>query len=211
MGAQAHWAYDDGRGGAGSREQTKTQEHLTLGKLGRTLLAGSRGKGNSMKAALISAIVAAVIASTTATAATIVITSKNIKNGTIQTVDISAKAKRALKGNRGPRGFTGARGATGATGAAGAQGAPGPQGPPGVQALFPVSNTVSVASGMSGEVTATCPSGQRPVSGGFLFGGILNMSRRNAIEGGWTVGGFNDLDTPMDLTAFAYCSPNITG
>jgi hypothetical protein len=34
---------------------------------------------------------------TTATAATIVSTPKNIKNGTIQTVDISVKAKRALR------------------------------------------------------------------------------------------------------------------
>jgi hypothetical protein len=49
------------------------------------------------------------------------------------------------------------------------------------------------------------------VSGGFLFAGILTMSRRNATEGGWTVGGFNDLTTPQDLTAFAYCSPNISG
>jgi hypothetical protein len=57
-----------------------------------------------MKSALIAAVVSAVIASTTATAATIVITSKNIKNGTIQTVDISAKAKRAFKA-------TGVRGA----------------------------------------------------------------------------------------------------
>jgi hypothetical protein len=51
-----------------------------------------------------------------------IVTSKNIKNGTIQTVDISAKAKRALKGNRGPRGFQGARGLPGATGPAGPKG-----------------------------------------------------------------------------------------
>jgi hypothetical protein len=51
-----------------------------------------------VKNALIAAVVSAVIASTTATAATIVVTSKNIKNGTIQTVDLSAQAKRALKG-----------------------------------------------------------------------------------------------------------------
>jgi hypothetical protein len=48
-----------------------------------------------MKSALVAAVVSAVIAGTTATAATIVVTSKNIKNGTIQTVDISDKAKRA--------------------------------------------------------------------------------------------------------------------
>jgi hypothetical protein len=44
-----------------------------------------------MKNALIAAIVSAVVAGTTATAATIVVTSKNIENGTIQTVDISAR------------------------------------------------------------------------------------------------------------------------
>jgi hypothetical protein len=96
-----------------------------------------------VKSALIAAVVSAVIASTTATAATIVITSKNIKNGTIQTVDISAKAKRALKGNRGPRGFGGPQGPQGPTGVpgpagragpAGPEGPEGPEGPPGFDA-----------------------------------------------------------------------------
>jgi hypothetical protein len=54
-----------------------------------------------MKDALIAAVVAAVVAAASGTAATIVVMS-NIKNGTIQMVDLSAKAKRALKGNRGP-------------------------------------------------------------------------------------------------------------
>jgi hypothetical protein len=57
-----------------------------------------------MKNALIAAIVSAVVASTTATAATIVVTSKNIKNGTIQLVDMSPRAKAGLRGKRGPRG-----------------------------------------------------------------------------------------------------------
>ena len=87
-----------------------------------------------MKNALIAAVVAAIVAAASGTAATIVVTSKNIKNGTIQTVDISAKAKRALKGNRGPRGLRGAQGAQGVPGSQGAPGtpgAPGAQGPPG--------------------------------------------------------------------------------
>lgn len=84
-----------------------------------------------MKSALIAAVVAAIVAAASGTAATIVVTSKNIKNGTIQTVDISAKAKRALKGNRGPQGLRGAQGVQGAQGAQGAPGAPGAQGPPG--------------------------------------------------------------------------------
>jgi hypothetical protein len=87
-----------------------------------------------MKNALIAAVVAAVVAAASGTAATIVVTSKNIKNGTIQTVDISAKAKRALKGNRGlqgPAGLPGPQGLAGVAGPQGAKGDPGPEGPPG--------------------------------------------------------------------------------
>jgi hypothetical protein len=87
-----------------------------------------------MKNAVIAAVVAAVVAATSGTAATIIVTSKNIKNGTIQTVDISAKAKAALKGNGGPRGFPGATGPVGPTGPQGQKGdpgAPGTQGPRG--------------------------------------------------------------------------------
>ena len=79
-----------------------------------------------MKSAVIAAVVAAVVAAASGTAATIVVTSGNIKNGTIQTVDISAKAKRALKGNLGPRGPVGLPGHPGSQGPAGATG---PQGP----------------------------------------------------------------------------------
>ena len=55
-----------------------------------------------MKAAIIASIVAMLVSAASATAA-LVVTSKNIKNGTIQTVDISAKAKRALEGTAGAR------------------------------------------------------------------------------------------------------------
>jgi hypothetical protein len=58
------------------------------------------------------------------------VTSKTIKNGTIKLVDISATAKRALKGKRGPRG---PQGAAGATGPAGPRGLTGPQGEQGIQ------------------------------------------------------------------------------
>ena len=81
-----------------------------------------------MKNALIAAAVAAVVAAASGTAATIVVTSANIKNGTIQTIDISAKAKRALSGQRGPRGFAGATGAQGSQGPTGLQGPVGPKG-----------------------------------------------------------------------------------
>lgn len=117
---------------------------LPLGRLDPAVgLRGISQRGSQiMKSALVAAVVAAVVAAASGTAATIVVTSKNIKNGTIQAVDISAKAKRALKGNRGPRGLAGAPGQPGAQGPAGANGANGaagligPQGPPGAAADF---------------------------------------------------------------------------
>lgn len=83
-----------------------------------------------MKTAIIAGIVAMLVSAASATAA-FVVTSANIKNGTIQTVDISAKAKQALKGNRGPRGVRGPVGPAGAVGPVGPQGVQGSQGPKG--------------------------------------------------------------------------------
>jgi Collagen triple helix repeat (20 copies) len=97
-----------------------------------------------VKNAVIAAGVAAAVAAASGTAATIVVTSKNIKNGTIQTVDISAKAKRALRGNRGPRGPVGPPGPQGAAGAVGAPGPQGSQGPRGPSTAFVGSRDVIV-------------------------------------------------------------------
>jgi uncharacterized protein (DUF3084 family) len=71
-----------------------------------------------LKAVLAATIVAVLISATSATAA-FVVTSANIKNGTIKLADISPGAKRALRGQRGPRGFTGAPGVQGAQGVQG--------------------------------------------------------------------------------------------
>ena len=64
---------------------------------------------------------------------------RQVVDGSLQTNDLSAKARSALKGNTGPRGATGAPGIAGATGSPGAAGAPGvtgstgPAGAPGAQ------------------------------------------------------------------------------
>jgi hypothetical protein len=55
------------------------------------------------------------------------VASPQVVNGSLQTKDLSKKARTALKGNRGLRGLAGAQGAKGATGAQGVQGPPGPQ------------------------------------------------------------------------------------
>ena len=78
--------------------------------------------------AMVIAIIALVFAlAGTATAAKFLITSsRQIKNGVIQTVDLSRSARRALKGAKGPAGPIGATGAAGAAGAKGDTGGIGP-------------------------------------------------------------------------------------
>jgi hypothetical protein len=122
-----------------------------------------------MKTALIAAIVAAVVAAASGTAATIVVTSKNIKNGTIQTVDISAKAKRALKGKRGPRGLQGPSGPSGPAGAAGApgpQGTQGPAGPTGISGYHVVEQATQRDPAVYKDLSVPCPSGETIIAGG---------------------------------------------
>ena len=163
-----------------------------------------------MKAAIISALVAFVVSAGSATAA-FVVTSKSIKNGTIQTVDISAKAKRALKGNRGPRGLQGVPGSAGAQGAAGA---PGTQGPPGIQSLTRVVVSTEVPPEYYDSITAPCPAGQKAVSGGHAFNGGGAEIWESQIEpvggDGWSTTGanFNPTET-FTLYAIALCSPNV--
>ena len=120
-------------------------------------------------------------------AAAFVVTSKNIKNGTIQLVDISAKTKKALRGQRGP---------------------------PGIQAITEVRSSPSVIPpGQTGFAEASCPAGQQPISGGFIgvqwatvIGTKADPSHRS-----WGVAAFNTSSTTTaPLTAYAYCSPNVT-
>jgi hypothetical protein len=68
------------------------------------------------------------------------VASPQVVNGSLQTKDLSKKARAALKGNRGLRGFTGAQGPAGANGTQGAKGATGAQGVAGTSAtkLFAV-------------------------------------------------------------------------
>jgi hypothetical protein len=144
-----------------------------------------------MKNAVIAAIVAAVVAATSATAATIVVTSKNIKNGTIQLVDISPKAKKALRGQRGPQG---------------------PQGPEGTLTITAVRGPESAVLSGAGSATAACPAGQQPISGGFFATPTLRVfvSGRSSVPVGWGVAAWNPDPVAQPLSAFVYCSPNVT-
>ena len=96
-----------------------------------------------MKSITIAAIVAALISAAAATATTkLVITSAQIKNGTIKLADISAGAKRALKGNRGLRGPQGLQGLQGLQGQQGSQGLKGDKGDIGPSNAYYAHDTV---------------------------------------------------------------------
>jgi hypothetical protein len=149
-----------------------------------------------MKSAIIAAVVATLVSSASATAA-FVVTSKNIRNGTIQTVDISAKAKKALRGKRGP---------------AGARGPAGPQGPKGfVGATRIVSATFPVPVNNPGSPqTVACPAGT-----GVISGGVVSESQGDtwvdAPSGnGWS-GAANNVGaaTPGELTVYALCAEGV--
>ena len=162
-----------------------------------------------MKNAIIAATVAAVVAAASGTAATIVVTSANIKDGTIQTVDLSAKAQRALRGQRGLRGAAGAPGAQGVQGLPGAQGVPGAQGPPGIQSLRKVLVSIEVPAGDFKTLTADCPGGETAISGAFAFPAEVWESQQGGGGRGWTVTGFNYDPVPHTLYATAFCAPNV--
>ena len=83
--------------------------------------------------AIITAIIVSVIVTAGATAGvTTLVTSKQIKDHTIQLSDISSSATRQLQGQRGAQGLKGDTGAAGAPGLAGPQG---PKGDPGARGL----------------------------------------------------------------------------
>ena len=118
-----------------------------------------------MKTIVVAVIVALAASAGTATAA-FVVTSKDIKDGTIRLADISANTKKTLKSQRGRRGPQGVPGAIGPVGPRGSQG---PQGLRG--------NTISYRNGYSGFVSvpagsfrfanAECPAGTQIVGGGY--------------------------------------------
>jgi hypothetical protein len=171
----------------------------------RTPLPFSRGRADHLEGdferegedtkTIAVAIAVALVTAGSSTAA-FVVTSANIKNGTIKLVDISSGAKRALRGQRGPRGL------------------PGQDGPPGIQALVRVSESKQIPGGVTDSVIAHCPAGLNPVSGGFTFasglGGKVTSSQMAITEHGWAAVAFVDPSSSSgELTAYAYCTLNV--
>jgi hypothetical protein len=138
----------------------------------------------------------ALVTASSATAA-FVVTSRNIKNGTIQLVDISPRAKDGLRGQRGPRGA---------------------QGAPGISSITEVSVTLTIAAGGTGGTVASCPTGLSPISGGYMGSGYLTTSgvilvyiNRRSQQRGWEVAAKNTATVPLSVLVHAYCAPGIAG
>jgi hypothetical protein len=92
------------------------------------------------------------------------VTSKDIKNRSLKVKDLSTKAKAKLKGATGPAGPAGATGATGPAGPAGPSGLPGLPGLPGLSGFQVVPSSTSLTGLLSGSTTASCPDGKKALS-----------------------------------------------
>lgn len=137
--------------------------------------------------------VGALIGGGGAFAAGNMITSAQIKNGTIQLADISPAARAALRGQQGVPGATGLPGAS-------VQGAQGLPGSPGVSGLQLVSSTVSVG-GIS--LTASCPAGKQVLSGGGTASSPVIASYPSSDLSGWNV---VVSQAGSQITAYAVCA-----
>ena len=130
-----------------------------------------------------------------------VITSGQIKNGTIELKDLSPAAVRALRGKIGPPGKTGPAGIAGVPGTAGVAGASGVSG---------LELAQGSASGTSTAV-ASCPAGKKVVSGGFFEGGVsptpaIARSAPAPDLGSWDVNATSGGGASNVVTAYAICA-----
>jgi hypothetical protein len=163
---------------------------------------------------LVIAVIALAFSITGTAVAKTLITSSDIKDHTIQTVDISARAAADLRGQQGPAGPAGTTGATGATGATGSTGAQGPAGPAGgpldpsriVHVAGPV---FTLPAGQPGPTyyAAPCPAGAIALGGGFTVTGPVHVSSSQAsdFQQGWQISADNPGATSGTAQANAVC------
>jgi hypothetical protein len=152
-----------------------------------------------------------VVLTGTATAAKL-ITGAQIKDGSIGLVDLSAKAKRALKGKQGPAGPQGLQGPAGAPGVSGAQGVPGPAGgfdPAKVSYVY--GEVVEVLPGTEGQGSALCPAGAKVTGGGMLFAELddsFTIVDNGPLSDGsaWSVEVVNGSAGSSFIAAYAVCA-----
>jgi|SRR5262245_2244114 len=157
----------------------------------------------SRRVLILLAIIAVLSMASGAAATRVLITSKDIKNGTIRPVDLSAAAKRTMRGKQGIRGL---RGTKGPTGPRGFQGNPGP---PGFSGVLPNDNLGAISPNSSGTVSAECISGYKAVGGGFEATDpnlTVYASKPSASGFGWDVSARNSGGSSEALWAYVLCA-----
>jgi hypothetical protein len=171
---------------------------------------------------LVIAVIALGFSITGTAVAKSLITSAEIKDHTIQTVDLSARAVANLHGQRGPEGPAGRAGANGAIGATGAPGAPGlagssgpagPAGPAGgpldpariVQASGPIFS-LPAGAGVA-TYAAPCPAGAIALGGGFAITGTVHVSisQASTFQQSWQITADNPGGTNGTAQANVVC------
>ena len=148
-----------------------------------------------MKSIIIAAIVAALVSAPAATAASGLITGAQIKNGSVGLVDLSAGAKRTLKGQRGPAGPAGVQGIQGVAG-----------GFDPAKVTYVTGPTRTFAPGEIEFVDASCPAGTRLLGGGY-FASISHVAASKTYGDGltWSVLINNDTSISIEANAHAIC------
>jgi hypothetical protein len=150
-------------------------------------------------------IIAIVLASTGSAIAASQITSKQIKNGTIQLTDISKKARVSLEGGRGPQG------------APGPGGPAGPAGPAGATKVVVRQAAVNVPVTSNQTAQVFCNPGERAVGGGNTTSATADMfwvlqsfpvgGSASTPPTGWAVSARNNsATTAVSLTAVVVCA-----
>jgi hypothetical protein len=140
-----------------------------------------------------------------ATAGTALITGAQIKNGSIGLLDLSANAKRALKGQRGPQGYQGPQGAPGVAGVPGAAGAAGGFDP--AKVSYVTGPTVTFAPDQIAHADASCPAGTAVIGGGY-YASIAHVAADKTYGDGrtWSVLIHNDSSISIQVNAHAVCA-----
>jgi hypothetical protein len=161
-------------------------------------------------AGLIVGVIALIVALSGSAVAASLITSAQIKDGSVRLKDINKNARKALKGQRGPAGAIGTRGLQGAQGSPGAAGANGA-----TKVVVRLGTLISVPNTTTGSVTAECNPGERATGGGNSISGSTGWQviesfptpgTAGSTPTGWRVDATNLTGSANNLVALVVCA-----
>jgi hypothetical protein len=129
--------------------------------------------------------------------------SKQIKNSSIQRVDLGRKTIASLRGQRGPQGAQGIQGAQGSQGATGAAGA--------TNVVVRVGSATNLPPNSLVNVLVSCQAGERATGGGAANQGTAGVHMEQSLPTGapptgWEVTYFNTTGSTATGFAFVVCA-----